>query len=77
MNFFLAEMEIEDIATVMLLAPDMFDDEELLMLLLAETEATEPVHYKYDRFDKNTVLDEEFKLYFRFEKDSVRGHLEP
>ena len=66
MNFFLAEMEIEDIATVMLLAPDMFDDEEL-----AETEATEPVHYKYDRFDRNAVLDEKFKLHFRFEKEHI------
>ena len=70
--FIFLVMDIEDLATVMVLAPEVFDDEDVLLLLLAESELPEPVHYKYDRFRADTISDEEFRLYFRFKKKHIK-----
>ena len=64
-------MDAEDLACIMLLCPDMVDDDELLMYVLADCEDREPLHYKYDRFDKSAISDEEFKQYFRFDKHHI------
>ena len=63
-------MDAEDLASIMLLCPDMLDDEELLMLTLADADK-EPLHYNYERFDMDSISEEEFKLFFRFEKQHI------
>ena len=65
-------MNIEDIATVMVLCPDLLPEDDILMLLLAECEQSEvPLHYKYKRFSFDRLSETEFKQYFRFTKEHV------
>ena len=64
-------MEAEDLAAMMLLCPEMLDDDTILMLLVADTETKEPMHLKYERFNKNSLSDDEFKLMFRFKKEHI------
>ena len=43
-------MEPEHLAAILLLAPDFINDEDLLLLILADCDKCEPpVHYKYPR----------------------------
>ena len=66
-------MDAEQLASIMLLAPDLIDDEDLLMIILADCEEKGPLtHYKYARFAMGNFTDEEFKKYFRFSKEHVK-----
>ena len=65
-------MDPEDLATVLLLAPDLLDNYDMLMLILADCEKCgPPVHFKYQRFAMENYSDDEFKKYFRFTKEHV------
>ena len=65
-------MNAEDLAAVMLLCPDMLDDDTMLMMVLADADNNAPIHYKYARFDGTQLSDDEFKLFFRFKKEHIR-----
>ena len=65
-------MNYKDIATAMLLSPDLLPDDDILMLLIGECEQIEePDHYKYERFQFQELSDMQFKQYFRFHKDDI------
>ena len=49
--FYIFRMNFEDIATTMLLCPDLLDEEAVLLMLLTACESCEePIHYKYEKF---------------------------
>ena len=64
-------MNAEDIASVMLLAPDLLSDEDILMLILNDCDKEQSVHYKYDRFRLENFSEAEFVTNFRFKKDDI------
>ena len=72
-------MDPEDLANILLIAPELLSDEDLMLIMLADLENTQiPTHYKYPRFNENDLSEEEFEKYFRFKRDDVyllKNHL--
>ena len=65
-------MDPDDLATILLISPELIDDDMMTFILLADCEEKdEPSHYKYTRFDLNKYNETEFKDYFRFSKEHV------
>ena len=64
-------MDVEHLAAVMLVCPDLLSDEDILLIMLNETEHGIPIHRKYERFRLENFSDDEFSEQFRFKKEHI------